>query len=40
MKREQKVPPWKQARLNKEKEEREKLEREKLTPEGEQVLEG
>jgi hypothetical protein len=40
MKREQKVPPWKQAKLNKEKEEREKLEREKLTQEGEQVLEG
>ncbi|KAM0262060.1 hypothetical protein ACHAPA_009423 [Fusarium lateritium] len=40
MKREQKVPPWKQAKLNKEKEEREKLEKEKLTQEGEQILEG
>ncbi|KAF5665171.1 hypothetical protein FHETE_6787 [Fusarium heterosporum] len=38
MKREQKVPPWKQARLNKEKEEREKQEREKLT-EGERIVE-
>ncbi|KAM0344114.1 hypothetical protein ACHAPU_007835 [Fusarium lateritium] len=39
MKREQKVPPWKQARLNKEKEEREKQEGEQLTPEGEKILE-
>jgi hypothetical protein len=28
MKREPKVPPWKQAKINKEKEEREKLEME------------
>ncbi|KAF4999016.1 hypothetical protein FGRMN_2742 [Fusarium graminum] len=39
MKREQKVPPWKQARLNKEKEEREKQESKRLT-EGEKTLEG
>ncbi|KAL4728350.1 hypothetical protein ACLX1H_005094 [Fusarium chlamydosporum] len=36
MKREQKVPPWKQARINKEKEERE--QREKLQQNGEELL--
>lgn len=36
MKREQKIPPWKQAKINKEKEEKEK--REKLEQVGEEVL--
>lgn len=36
MKREPKVPPWKQAKINKEKEEQE--QREKLEKEGEVLL--
>jgi hypothetical protein len=36
MKREPKVPPWRQAKINKEKEERE--QREKLEQHGEELL--